>query len=82
MKKSLQTGRIVAALLAGTILGAAIGVLFAPHKGKKTRGTINVKAQDLGIIKKDNMEYTDKQIEAAMKHQRKKDNQPKGFSES
>jgi gas vesicle protein len=70
MKKSIQTGRIVAALLAGTILGAAIGVLFAPHKGKKIRGNLNVKAQDLGIIKKDNMEYTDKQIADALKHHR------------
>ncbi len=36
----MSTGKSVLALLAGATIGAAIGVLFAPEKGEKTRGKI------------------------------------------
>ncbi|MEQ5792472.1 YtxH domain-containing protein [Muricauda sp. NFXS6] len=42
-----RNGDIVLALLAGTIVGAGIGILFAPDKGKETREKIKRKAQDV-----------------------------------
>lgn len=38
---------IAAGLAAGAVAGMAIGVLFAPSKGKKTRKRIKKRAQDL-----------------------------------
>ena len=36
----MSTGKSVLALLAGATIGAAVGILFAPEKGEKTRGKI------------------------------------------
>ena len=35
-----DNGGTVLALLAGAAIGAGLGILFAPHEGKKTRGKI------------------------------------------
>ena len=35
-----STKLVVGSLLAGALVGATLGVLFAPHKGKKTRKNI------------------------------------------
>ena len=46
MKNLNNKGRLaIGSLLVGAVVGATIGVLFAPHKGKKTRKNIanNVK---------------------------------------
>ena len=40
MENTKQTGKLVLAAVAGAALGAALGVLFAPHKGSKTRKLI------------------------------------------
>jgi gas vesicle protein len=37
---SNNTGNIIIALVAGAVLGAGVGILFAPDKGSKTRGKI------------------------------------------
>ena len=44
---SSKNGNAVIALLAGAIIGVGIGVLFAPHKGSKTRAKIKDKYRDL-----------------------------------
>lgn len=47
MENSNSTGKVIGALMIGTLVGAAIGVLFAPHKGSKTRHNISNGAKDL-----------------------------------
>jgi len=57
MKNTNGTGKIVGALLlgatAGGIVGAALGILFAPEKGNKTRRKLLAKGGDLTDSVKD-----------------------------
>ena len=43
-----NTGKIATGILLGTVVGAMLGVLFAPKKGSKTRSLIADKARDVG----------------------------------
>jgi len=48
MKNLNETGKVIGAIMVGTLLGAAIGVLFAPYKGSRTRYRLTRKAKNLG----------------------------------
>ena len=43
----MSTGKLVTGVLIGAAAGAALGILFAPAKGSKTRKKISRKAADL-----------------------------------
>lgn len=47
MENSNDTGKVLVSLLVGALAGAALGVLFAPYKGSKTRKRLMGSAQGL-----------------------------------
>ena len=51
-----DSGKVVAALLAGLAAGAVLGVLFAPEKGTDTRDKLNDSLADLGDAIKERAE--------------------------
>ena len=47
MENSNNTGKMIGAVLVGAAIGGALGILFAPAKGSKTRKKILAKGGDL-----------------------------------
>jgi gas vesicle protein len=56
MEISNNTGKIIGALLVGAAIGGALGILFAPDKGSKTRKNILSKGDDLTNAVKDKVD--------------------------
>jgi gas vesicle protein len=53
--KTNNTGKIIAAVAIGAVVGAALGILFAPDKGSVTRSKIAGGAKDLASDLKNKM---------------------------
>jgi gas vesicle protein len=49
MENSNVTGKVIGAIIIGTLLGATIGLLFAPNKGGRTRKRIVSKSRNLAF---------------------------------
>jgi gas vesicle protein len=61
MGNSNDSAKLIGAILAGVVIGGALGILFAPCKGSETRSRISSKANDLTSTIKDKFgEFVDK----------------------
>ncbi len=52
----MKTGKALIGILTGVAAGAAVGMLFAPHKGRKTRNKISRKSKELADAINDNID--------------------------
>lgn len=57
-----RTGEIVSAFMLGGIIGAALGILFAPASGKETRSRVNDWIEDTTEKAKEKLEKLEEEI--------------------
>ena len=69
MTKSNNTGKLIGALLLGTAIGGALGILLAPSKRSKKLKKLSAKGDDLADAMKgkfkDYLEEVKKEVETA-----------------
>lgn len=53
MENSNVTKKVIGGIIVGTLLGATLGILFAPYKGSRTRNRIARRSKDLSRQLKD-----------------------------
>jgi len=53
MENSNVTGKVLGAIIIGTLVGATIGLLFAPYKGSRTRNRIVRRSKNLATKMKE-----------------------------
>lgn len=66
MKNSNNAGKVIGAILIGALAGAAIGVLLAPYKGKRSRNRLILRSK---YLVKDIKEKLDEEVNK-LKHQK------------
>jgi gas vesicle protein len=47
MENSNEVTKIVGSMLVGAAIGGVLGILFAPHKGSKTRDKLMAKGEEI-----------------------------------
>jgi gas vesicle protein len=72
MGNSVNTVKLIGALLLGSAVGGAIGVLFAPEKGSKTRRKLMTNSEDIVDVMTDKfsdfMDEIKKEVSSAAKN--------------
>jgi gas vesicle protein len=65
-----DNGTVLLALLTGAVLGAGMGVLYAPDKGSKTRKRIKKKVEETGYDLADRLTHAKDELTRSAKEKR------------
>jgi gas vesicle protein len=63
-----STVKVIGALLLGAAIGGGLGILFAPHKGSKTRKRIMAKGSDMSDAIKDKLDAFMEDVTEEVEH--------------
>lgn len=64
MENTNDIGKIIAALLVGAAIGGALGILYAPNKGAKTRKKLQASGTDVSLQIKEQLASLMEQLSA------------------
>ena len=67
MRNTSTTEKIIASIILGVSIGGALGILFAPDKGIKTRNKISKKGNELNDALKMKIKDLKKEVKAEAK---------------